>query len=188
MKHIFILHIIALAFYNALCAQSISPTLLSPVGGETTTADGTSFTFSVGEVAVAHVYEAEVWLTQGFQQPGSEKAVEPDTTQVKQLDYADPINVFTPGNADGKGLNETFRLLEWVNKDRQKRSLSPYLETELSIAIVNRWGELVFKADPYQDWDGTFNGRELPTGTYYYTLQVRSASKPVLRGPVQLLR
>lgn len=38
-----------------------------------------------------------------------------------------------------------------------------------SIDIYNEWGDRIFEASPYQnDWGGTFNGDDLPDGTYFY--------------------
>ena len=39
------------------------------------------------------------------------------------------------------------------------------------VTVYNRWGSRVFRARDYQnDWDGTFNGRDLPDGDYYITI------------------
>jgi gliding motility-associated-like protein len=38
-----------------------------------------------------------------------------------------------------------------------------------SLTILNQWGDLVFAAAPYKnDWQGTFNGKPLPDGTYFF--------------------
>jgi gliding motility-associated-like protein len=37
------------------------------------------------------------------------------------------------------------------------------------LMIFNEWGDVVFTASPYKnDWKGTFNGKALPDGTYFY--------------------
>jgi gliding motility-associated-like protein len=39
------------------------------------------------------------------------------------------------------------------------------------VTIFNQWGDQVFTQSPYgQNWDGTFNGEPLPTGTYFWVL------------------
>ena len=44
------------------------------------------------------------------------------------------------------------------------------LDNELT--IFNQWGDHVFHAKPYQqNWKGTYNGEELPVGSYYYVLK-----------------
>ena len=54
------------------------------------------------------------------------------------------------------------------------------------LTILNRWGDILFKAEPYNnDWDGTAsqglvaNNAPLPDGTYYYVLMLGDGSKPV---------
>ncbi len=85
-------------------------------------------------------------------------------------------NVFTP-NADG--YNDTFFIVK----------LEMYPEN--TFRVFNRWGEEVYRKEGYQNrWDGTANGRELPEGTYFFELQIRSerAEIPVIKGPVTILR
>ena len=36
--------------------------------------------------------------------------------------------------------------------------------------IYNRWGELVFKGDLFEGWDGRINGIEASTGIYFYKI------------------
>lgn len=59
-------------------------------------------------------------------------------------------NVFTPNN---DGYNDFFEIL--------------HVHSELKIEVFNRWGNLVFKSDNYQnDW----NGNGLSTGQYMYLI------------------
>ena len=40
--------------------------------------------------------------------------------------------------------------------------------------IYNRWGKLVYEfTDPDGEWDGTYNGRPLDTGVYYYVITAK---------------
>ena len=42
-----------------------------------------------------------------------------------------------------------------------------------SMTIYNRWGDQIFQEDNYKNsFDGTYNGKLLPPGTYYYILQL----------------
>lgn len=61
-----------------------------------------------------------------------------------------------------------------------------------NIMIYNRWGNQVFEAAPYQNtWDGrsdhnvTVGGDELPTGTYFYILNLGDGSD-VYKGTIYL--
>jgi gliding motility-associated-like protein len=76
----------------------------------------------------------------------------------------DVPEVFTP-NGDGK--NEIFEI----------KGLDAYPNN--SLQVFNRWGNPVYTAKPYKnDWDGTPNASgktgsgKLPTGTYYYILEL----------------
>ena len=66
-------------------------------------------------------------------------------------------NVFTP---NGDGDNDRWRV-DGLSENQAK-----------SIIIINRWGATVFShTGSYTDqFDGTYNGTELPIGTYYYII------------------
>ncbi|MBK7370917.1 MAG: leucine-rich repeat domain-containing protein [Saprospiraceae bacterium] len=57
------------------------------------------------------------------------------------------------------------------------------------LTVYNRWGDLVYRNDDYKnDWDGTnTQGQPLPTGTYYYLLDLGSVSAPI-KGYVVIMR
>jgi len=58
-----------------------------------------------------------------------------------------------------------------------------------TVEIYNRWGELLFHEDGYkQDWDGTYNGKNLPIGTYYYVIDLKSDMTTPYTGPITILR
>jgi len=41
---------------------------------------------------------------------------------------------------------------------------------DYKLLVYNRWGQLVFESDnPAKGWDGTYNGEQVPMGTYVYT-------------------
>jgi gliding motility-associated-like protein len=69
--------------------------------------------------------------------------------------------VFTP---NGDGRNDLL-------------VLSPCEDTNIlpniDLIVFNRWGQEVFQRKGYQhDWDGTHNGRLVPTGQYYYIVRL----------------
>jgi gliding motility-associated-like protein len=44
--------------------------------------------------------------------------------------------------------------------------------------IFNRWGDLIYETDNYQNnWGGTHNGMTVPDGTYFYILQTNSGEE-----------
>ncbi|MFB6257764.1 MAG: gliding motility-associated C-terminal domain-containing protein, partial [Flavobacteriales bacterium] len=65
-------------------------------------------------------------------------------------------------SADGDGYNDTWKI----------RGLEAYPQN--SVKIFNRWGDEVYRADPYEnDWKGqSSTGGEVLEGTYYYVLDL----------------
>lgn len=63
-----ILAIIFLASVSSLCAQQLTPTVVSS-GGSYSSAGGYTLSATVGEIAVTTLKAATLTLTQGFQQP-----------------------------------------------------------------------------------------------------------------------
>jgi len=86
-------------------------------------------------------------------------------------------NAFSP---NGDGLNDVFGL-EQLN-----------FEKILEFKIFNRYGQLVFEAqNAQQAWDGTFQGKPVSTGTYYYLIAVAippEGTNKVFKGDVTLIR
>lgn len=59
------------------------------------------------------------------------------------------------------------------------------------VEVYNRWGERLFSTVDYKNnvWDGTFKGKILPVGTYYYVINLNSdLFKDPITGPITILR
>jgi gliding motility-associated-like protein len=70
-----------------------------------------------------------------------------------------PPNAFTP---NGDGENDTFEV--------KGTGVNSYL-----LRIYSRWGELIFESSSLEDqWDGTYKGSLVTTGTYVYSINYRS--------------
>jgi len=85
-------------------------------------------------------------------------------------------NAFSPNN-DG------------VNDELYVRVFSAF-EISIELIIYNRWGQEVFSTkDPNQRWDGTFKGKDLPTGSYGYYLIIDCDGTEVKKqGNVSIIR
>ena len=83
-------------------------------------------------------------------------------------------NTFTP---NGDGANET-----WVIKNLENYP-------NCKIQVFNRYGQIVYEANSYTPpgWNGTYNGKSLPFGTYYYIIEPGSGRKP-MTGYVTILK
>ncbi|MFI5138888.1 MAG: gliding motility-associated C-terminal domain-containing protein [Sphingobacteriales bacterium] len=83
------------------------------------------------------------------------------------------VNTFTP---NGDGINDTWDI----------PSLAAY--PGCTVNIFNRYGTLVYNSSGYaKAWDGNYDGKPLPVGTYYYLIDLKNGKKP-LSGPVTILR
>lgn len=86
-----------------------------------------------------------------------------DVTVTVIVDLRIP-NVFTP---NGDGVNDTWLINQL---DQFPNSL---------VKVYNRWGSLVFESKGYiTPWDGTYNGKKVPTGTYYYVVDAKRGGNP----------
>ncbi|MBC7387915.1 MAG: gliding motility-associated C-terminal domain-containing protein [Opitutaceae bacterium] len=85
-----------------------------------------------------------------------------DFVTVKVFIPLDVPNVFSP---NGDGLND-----KWVIKGIEKYPNS-------KVKVFNRWGSGIFQDnDGYVNpWNGTHNGTELPTATYYYVIDLKGS-------------
>jgi len=92
-------------------------------------------------------------------------------TVIPTIEFPDGI---TP-NGDGK--NDTW-VIDYIQE-----------YPNAVVEIYNRWGELLFHSDNYQnDWDGTYNGENLPIGTYYYIIDLHDDKTEPFTGPLTVLR
>lgn len=86
-------------------------------------------------------------------------------------------NVFTP---NGDGINDVFRLYH----------NTPDIQVS-EFTVFNRWGKVVFRSDNNQGWDGTYQGKAMPSEVYMYRVVFRlgtSGEEQVQRGDITLLR
>lgn len=85
-------------------------------------------------------------------------------------------NVFTPGSSPG--VNDVWKV--------SFRSI-----TEFHCAIFNRWGNKIIEFDdPGQGWDGTYHGKLVPAGVYYYVIKARGSDgrQYNMDGDINILR
>ena len=62
------------------------------------------------------------------------------------------------------------------------------LYPDVLVQIFNRWGQLIFSSNGYsQNWDGKYEGNDLPIGTYYYVIDLKNDTDP-LNGHITIKR
>jgi gliding motility-associated-like protein len=88
-------------------------------------------------------------------------------------------NVITP-NGDGSNDLLIFDIL----------SFDPEKYKDNDLTIFNRWGDIVYRAKPYNNtWGGgNNNGQALPDGTYYYVLRLNIGEGQIVRSDVTIVR
>jgi gliding motility-associated-like protein len=82
------------------------------------------------------------------------------------------MTIFTP---NGDGFNDFWKV---DNMDKYQ---------PCKVSIYNRWGDLMYSSEDYKnDWDGKYNGKVLPEGTYYFILESREGK--IYKGAVNILK
>ncbi len=81
-------------------------------------------------------------------------------------------NAFSP---NGDAVNDYFQIDGIENFDNHL------------LCIYNRWGNQVLRTENYQnDWEGTWEGTDLPSGTYFYVFDDGTGN--MLSGYIQIMR
>jgi gliding motility-associated-like protein len=92
-------------------------------------------------------------------------SVETDKVTIKVYEKVVVPNTFTP---NGDGTNDTWNIA----------AMTAY--TGSVVTVYNRAGLPIFKSTGYtKAWDGTFKGKLLPFGTYYYVIDLKNGTKPL---------
>lgn len=82
-------------------------------------------------------------------------------------------NTFTP---NGDGINDRWSI--------SNMSVYPNYRAQ----VFNRYGQVIFDSKNNSgDWDGTLNGTAVPSGTYYYVIDLDGA-RPTKKGYVTIIR
>ena len=92
-----------------------------------------------------------------------------------------PLNIFNALTPNGDNIDDTWTV---SGLDR------PVFEAAV-VSVFDRWGQQVFNSLGYRTpWDGTNNGKYLPTGAYYYVIELNTYNLyiPPYVGIVSILR
>ncbi len=100
-----------------------------------------------------------------------------DTTFVEVLPEVIVTSGFTP---NGDGINDT-----WIIDNME-------LFPNNTVQIFNRWGIVLYSQNGYNSqnaWDGFYEGKPLPVGTYYYAINLHDERFPEpMTGPLTIYR
>jgi len=90
------------------------------------------------------------------------------------IDINDPNSCIIPNilTPNGDHINDILRI----------NCLENGTPNTSELAVFNEWGTEVYRSTPYlNDWDGTYDGKPLPVGTYFYIF-FSAKSAPVQKG------
>ncbi len=151
------------------------------LGGDPTGPSGSSYNWSpeqwLGDTTIANptlqpedagLYDYVVEVT------SSEGCVGYDTIEVDVRPEVVFPDGFTP---NGDGVNDVWNI--------------SYIDQypEAVVEVYNRWGELLFRSEGYEEpWDGTYNGEPVPVGTYYYIIDLKDDRVEPYTGPITIIR
>jgi gliding motility-associated-like protein len=87
------------------------------------------------------------------------------STAIVGTDDNDCLEIHNAMSPNGDGENDT-----WIISGIQGK-------TDANVKVFNRWGSLIYESNNYQnDWNGTYKGKDLPAGIYYYIITVDGVS------------
>ena len=102
-----------------------------------------------------------------------------DTTIISFYVTCSDLMIYTGFSPNGDGVNDLFYI----------EGVENFPNNELN--IFNRWGnEVHFEKEYLNTWDGSWNGKILPDGTYFYVFQYEDGSGETIEesGYIQLNR
>ncbi len=92
---------------------------------------------------------------------------------------SEPISIPNTITPNEDGINDTWKIGRIDN----------YPGAEIN--VYDRWGQIVFSIIGYTDarrWDGTNNGSKLPSGTYFYSIDLKTGSdNDIFIGPITII-
>ncbi len=103
--------------------------------------------------------------------------------QILDIEVVGALEIFNGLSPNGDGINDIF-LLKYIDVVEGA--------AKNKVNIFNRWGDLVFDVKDYNNTDRVFkgesnSGRELPSGTYFYTIEFESGLQSI-KGYITLIR
>ena len=97
---------------------------------------------------------------------GTGNCISSDFVKITAIQLLSPPNTFTP---NGDGVNDTWKI----------KNIEKYQECIVEI-FTSSGNRVYFSTSGYnQPFDGTFQGKPLPAGTYYYVINPKLGRKPI---------
>jgi len=94
------------------------------------------------------------------------------------VEYSPIIRVPSGLSPNGDGVNDIWEL--------------PFLDEfpNATVQVFNRWGELLYEQKNGYNipWDGKFEGKVVPIGTYYYIIDFNEDRIETMTGPITIVK
>ncbi len=103
--------------------------------------------------------------------------VDVDEVTVEVIDMLDCLETVLGFTPNGDGVND-FWVIECIQ----------FFDNE--VEVYNRWGQELYSATNYDNtWDGTYEGKPVPDGTYYFVVKMQEPNDVrVFKGTVTIIR
>jgi len=140
-------------------------TIISPPQHGIISPDGSGYTY-IPDVGYCgdDVFTYEICNTMGC-----------DQATVSIHIICDEVRIFSGFSPNGDDVNDTFMI----------RGLGAFPDN--LVTVYNRWGNKIFEAQNYSNnWDGTWNGKQLMQGTYFYILELNDSAGTKYAGSVYI--
>jgi gliding motility-associated-like protein len=137
---------------------------------------GSSLSDSLSSAPIARTGESTTYYVRVTDRNGCATTDSLRLNAVKDAGIGFPVaNAFTP---NGDGVNDCFGIKYWG-----------YIG-QFEFAVFDRWGQRVFYSQNPQDcWDGSYNGKRQPAGTYVYSIKAAAlCGMAMKKGTVELIR
>jgi len=94
---------------------------------------------------------------------------------------AQQVNIIYSGfTPNGDGVNDKWTIPHAIEYGEK-----------IEVQVFNRWGQRIFYSKGYggsNEWDGTYKGKPLPVGTFYYIITLDDGKTEPLTGTVTIIR
>lgn len=128
---------------------------------------------------------------------GDGSSISTDSTPTHQYDYIGDYDVILVVITSPYGCKDTIkktitlpeRIMDYNAFSPDGDGTNDIFAPDMDLVILNRWGQKMYEGK--EGWDGNYNGKKAPEGTYYFIItidEVKGQKGRVLKGSVTLLR
>lgn len=133
-----------------------------------------NITLIAGETQTIYIRIENIDYTTCYSVSTVNLRVDNEATDTEQRCMPFFSNTMTP---NGDGANDVFYI----------ENVTEFPNNQLT--IYNRWGNIVYETNGYlNNWQGTYNGKTLPVGTYYFVFELGDNTGRKHSGYVAILR